>query len=619
MIIHPANNLKVFDHLIIKIDMNTRMLDILQGDESLYPHELEKNYLRVMNKIIDAWYTPQAGKCFFDLIVDKRGGARQGFPKKVAVEIFRLSQFHERTCTVSQDKIENPWAAIDDPELQNRDLQVPESKSFIYSPQEFFKLIETGSSTSVSEFLSHGFDLNVLDEHEWPPLMISSFNGNEDITRLLIQNHADIQFKDKAGYTPLHLAAFNGHTSVVKLLLENNSDPNASCNFGWTPLIQAATRGHIDSINLLIASGANVNLASKDGWTALHKATANEHAEVVKLLLSHLADSEMRLEDGSTALSIAIKHKNEAIITIINQHNKMRQTTRTGNESGQIDLRKAVQNLDALPAMPVIAQKLLALRLDTEEGERMLLVLIEQDPQISAKILGLANSAQIGVSRHVRTMKDAVMLLGLKRVQSVSTGIAIMSLMSKPPSGKFNMQDLWLHSFSVAFAMLGLVRFMPAKTRPQDDQLFLAGMLHDIGYLALAFLSPTLSNKLHTRLAAETGRPSLEVEREILDMCHDELGAELGRHWNLPEEIIAVLRYHHHPEAIEAEAGQPLVRMINIVLKLLPTIGFIEHGSSDISTEEWESLGIDPSKAEEVKEQVDEQAEQAIQFVSSFA
>lgn len=289
------------------------------------------------------------------------------------------------------------------------------------------------------------------------------------------------------------------------------------------------------------------------------------------------------------------------------------------NGSKPVDLKHAINNLDALPAMPVIAHKLLALKLDTDEGERMLLVLIEQDPQISAKVLGLANSAVIGASRHIKTVRDATMLLGMRRVQSVATGIAIMSLMTKMPAGKFNMQDLWLHSFGIAFAMLGLARIMPAKMRPQDDQIFLAGMLHDIGYMALAFLDPKLSDKLHNRIAAESDRPSLEVEREILELCHDELGAALARHWNLPEEIVAVLRYHHNPGAAEAAPGQPLVHMVNIVEKLLPSFGIVEYVAPEISDEEWEALGISPSQAGEAKEQVDEQAEQAIQFASSFA
>ncbi len=79
-----------------------------------------------------------------------------------------------------------------------------------------------------------------------------------------------------------------------------------------------------------------------------------------------------------------------------------------------------------------------------------------------------------------------------------------------------------------------------------------------------------------------------------------------------------MLRYHHNPDAAEAAVGQPLVRMINIVEKLLPSFGIIEYVAPDISAEEWEALGIDPSKVEDVKAQVDEQAEQALQFASSF-
>lgn len=288
------------------------------------------------------------------------------------------------------------------------------------------------------------------------------------------------------------------------------------------------------------------------------------------------------------------------------------------NSNERADISQAIKKLDALPAMPVIAQRLLALKLDTEEGERMLLVLIEQDAQISAKIVGLANSALIGASRHITTVKDAAMLLGIKRVQSVATSIAIMSLMSRIPEGKFNMHDLWLHSIGISFSLLGVARAMPARMRPQDDQIFLAGMLHDIGYLVLAYINPKLSDKLHIRMAAEPERPAIEVEREILDMCHDELGAELARQWNLPEEIIAVLRYHHRPGLPAAAAGHPLARMINITEKLLPSFGIVENVSPVISDEEWETLGISPSKAGEVKERIDESVEEAIQFAGSF-
>lgn len=282
-----------------------------------------------------------------------------------------------------------------------------------------------------------------------------------------------------------------------------------------------------------------------------------------------------------------------------------------------VDLRQGIRHLDALPAMPVIAQKLMSLNLDSDEGEQQMMLLISQDPLISAKIIGLSNSPLLGTSRKAASVKDAAMLLGLNRVKSVATGIAVMSLVSKS-IGRFDPQELWLHNLSVAFAMLPVVRAMPSKSRPQDDLIFLAGMLHDIGYLALAHLDAQRSDDLHMRIAIEPERPSIEIERELLEATHDELGAELAKYWNLPEELVAVIRYHHTPDAPDAAAGLPLARIIHITEKLIPSVGLREFVGDHVSEEEWLALGIDPAQADEIAAQAIEQADQAVQFVSSL-
>lgn len=282
-----------------------------------------------------------------------------------------------------------------------------------------------------------------------------------------------------------------------------------------------------------------------------------------------------------------------------------------------IDLRKAVRNVNSLPAMPVIAQKLFSLKMDSEDGEQQMMLLIAQDPQISAKVIGLANSPLLGAAHKISTVKEAAMLLGLTRVKSVATGIAVMSLLNKP-IGRFDPQELWLHNLGVAFAMLPIVRAMPENIRPQDDLVFLAGMLHDIGYLALAHLDSKRSDDLHTRLVIEKNRLAIEVERELLEVTHDELGAELARHWNLPSEIVAALRYHHTPEAGEAAGKQPLARILNITERLLPSLGLYEIVGNRVAPEEWAALGIDPELADEIAAQAAEQADQASQFANSF-
>ncbi len=101
--------------------MNKKILGILQGKEFLYPHELEKQYLRVMSKIFELWHTPQAGEYFLDLMVDKRGG-RQGFPPQVAAEIFRLSLVHERSRTVLKSGANDPWGLAGTRDLQFRNM-----------------------------------------------------------------------------------------------------------------------------------------------------------------------------------------------------------------------------------------------------------------------------------------------------------------------------------------------------------------------------------------------------------------------------------------------------------------------------------------------------------------
>jgi HD-like signal output (HDOD) protein len=289
------------------------------------------------------------------------------------------------------------------------------------------------------------------------------------------------------------------------------------------------------------------------------------------------------------------------------------------NTSGTpVNLREAIKNLDSLPALPLIAQKLLTLNIDTEEGQRQMLTLIEQDPQILAKVIGLANSPSLGTSRKVSSISEAAILLGINRIKSVATGMAMMSIKGGNAAGNFNLNDLWMHNLGIAFAMLAISKAMPRQIRPQDDSVFLAGMLHDIGYIALAYLDPVRSNELHTYQAAAPNRPALEIEQSLLDICHDELGAELARHWNLPGEIISVIRYHHTPDAPDAPNDQPLIRMVYIAEKILPSFGMSEQSESGIHDSDWDALQIEPANAEEILIQAAEQADQAAVFAANL-
>lgn len=283
----------------------------------------------------------------------------------------------------------------------------------------------------------------------------------------------------------------------------------------------------------------------------------------------------------------------------------------------RVDLRAAILDLDNLPAMPLVAQKILRLPLDTLEGEKQLLKLIEQDPQISARIIGLANSPLFGTSRKVTSIPDASLMIGVNRIKSVSVGIAVMSTLDRSQTGRLSMQSLWLHSLGIAMAMCALARAMPNRSRPPEDEVFFAGLLHDIGFMVLNFIDPERSDLLQSRMASEPDRTITEIESDVIEIGHGELGAQLAQHWALPEDVVSVLRYHHTPDRKGAETGQPHIALLNLAEKLLPSFGIQERVGTEIGAQDWLTLGIEPARAKELTDIMHEQVELAKQVAAS--
>lgn len=290
--------------------MNEKFLQKIGGKSDYYPRLLEQQFPRVFEKIFDSWEMATLEDYFNELMMDSRNGQRKGFPPEVASEILRLTLIHGKQNKLAGGDV---WGNIS--EKQRFEI---EQLGFKHTPQGFMQASEAGNIQAIKAFLSSGVNLETRDERNWTPLMISSFNGKEEVAFLLIKCGAKIDARDINGYSPIHWAAFNGYDSVVKLLVQNGANPNALSNFGWTALMQAATRGHIMVVAQLLAGGAHINIISKDNWTALHKAAANGHADVVRLLLSKGADTTIEYQAGCTALTLAIKGKHDAIVSLLN-------------------------------------------------------------------------------------------------------------------------------------------------------------------------------------------------------------------------------------------------------------------------------------------------------------
>lgn len=278
--------------------------------------------------------------------------------------------------------------------------------------------------------------------------------------------------------------------------------------------------------------------------------------------------------------------------------------------------RITVELLQALPAMPKIALEILSIKLANDQDDELLIKLIEKDPAITARIIGLANSPLFGTSRKIMTTSDAATVLGIKRVKMIALSFAMISSLTRKQTGLLDIATLWKHSMAIALAMDVLSKAMPQNIRPAEDNIYLAGLLHNIGYLVLDYVDPELSNRFHVRLAAEEKQLTMQLETEMLEMNHCELGALLAEHWNLPAAIVAVIRHHHSGGIAQDSANRPLVTMTSLAERLLPTFAAIEPGQSGITPEEWQALGIPPERVTEVETAMRKRAEESAAALS---
>jgi HD-like signal output (HDOD) protein len=260
------------------------------------------------------------------------------------------------------------------------------------------------------------------------------------------------------------------------------------------------------------------------------------------------------------------------------------------------NILRTLNNPEGLPAIPHLALEILSLDLrnNNKEGIQAIYRLIDKDPVLLTRIINICNSHLFGSGRKITKLEDAVTLLGSTHFLMLALSVSMMSSLIRKPAGQLNIQSLWKHSLGVALTMDTLARYMPPDSRPPDGQIYLAGLLHDFGFLVLDYVDPQLSDEFHARLAAEPNASMDEIEAEMLGIDHGELGAMIGKKWNLPEPVIAAMNYHHVPEKDRSADADSLVALANLAEKMLPTFGFAESPSlKRISDEEWQSLGID--------------------------
>lgn len=203
--------------------------------------------------------------------------------------------------------------------------------------------------------------------------------------------------------------------------------------------------------------------------------------------------------------------------------------------------------------------------------------LLRQDPALVTKLLRLVNSSFFALRYKVNNISHAVALVGFRTLRSlIYAAFADDIYRQEMPGYGYGRRGLWRHSVHCAFTarMLGLRGVID---RAEAEDLFVAGLLHDVGKL---LLWPTLEARLgefHQALQ-DTEGALLESERAVCGIDHTEVGALVARQWRLADSLVACIGHHHQPPGGAPYARQvAAVHLVNWVLTEL-RVGLVpEH------------------------------------------
>lgn len=208
------------------------------------------------------------------------------------------------------------------------------------------------------------------------------------------------------------------------------------------------------------------------------------------------------------------------------------------------DMLKKLERINDLPTLPAIAMEVNRMLQDEFVKMEDLEGTIEKDQAMTSKILRLSNSAFFGLRFKVRSIREALMLIGFNTVRNAVVSVSVIKAFDGLSSLKeFNMAEFWEHSIAVAITGKELAR---QSGLAQPDDAFLAGLLHDIGKIVLIQYFPDVFKEIWERMTS-LGEIFHEAEARLQTADHGLMGGVLAQKWKIHDSIAGVIRYHSRP------------------------------------------------------------------------
>jgi putative nucleotidyltransferase with HDIG domain len=251
---------------------------------------------------------------------------------------------------------------------------------------------------------------------------------------------------------------------------------------------------------------------------------------------------------------------------------------------------EVIAKVQNLPAVSHAALKLVSLLEQSTVSNDDVVTVLKHDNVLTARLLRACNSPLYGFEEKVSSVEQALLILGHQQILQMVLSLAFGTAMSVTlPGYVIEAKELWIHSLTTAVAAEHLAKAeIPFEV--DSSAAFTAGLLHDIGKLALGDVLTADFQTAIRALVNQGGISRSEAEEQVVGTDHSKVGACLLEKWRLPTTIVEAVLNHHHPLF---DSEPQLSVMIHVADQLA------HHAGSSVG---WESFG----------ERVDVRANQAL-------
>ncbi len=232
-----------------------------------------------------------------------------------------------------------------------------------------------------------------------------------------------------------------------------------------------------------------------------------------------------------------------------------------------------ISSAPELEALPVVAQRLMAMVRDDRTTVDMIANLLGTDQALAAVVLRYANSARAMPNRRIGSLREAVARIGQRTLSDVLLRACAGPLLDRGlPPYALPRRVAWRHAATASVASAALAKLLRTAG---GDGAGVAGLLHDVGKMVLTSVVPEAAAEA-VSIARSRRLPVWQAEELVLGFHHGSVGGALLRSWGLPDTVVDAVAFHHQHEL----TTNPLATVVYLADAAAHAVGAVGGGGA---------------------------------------